>query len=261
MITIIGTGNVAWHLAKAFEAAGCKINEIYGRNVEDAHEIADELYHAAIVGSLDFSESASELFVLAVSDNAIATVTKKLILPEGSTLVHTSGSQPLSVLREVFDGYSGVQCGVFYPLMTFTKHKPVDFKEVPFCIESDDRKTEKFLEKIAQKISNSVTVVSSEQRKVLHLAAVFACNFTNHLLAVSQEIAGASELEFKLLKPLIRETFQKVFDAEHAADVQTGPALRHDTITLSAHRQMLKDDAGLRQVYDVLTKSIQTFFA
>lgn len=261
MITLIGSGNVAWHLAKALEAAQFKIDAIYSRNLADAEEITNELYYAEATNSLDFSDSDSDLFIIAVSDDAIEYVAESLILPEGVTVVHTSGSQPMRTLQNSFDGYEGnVNCGVFYPLMTFTKYKPVNLKAVPFCIEATDETTEKFLLKIARKLSKSVQVVSNEQRRVLHLSAVFACNFTNHLLAISQEIVEVNELDFSVLKPIIEETFQKALDAKHPADVQTGPAVRFDIETLQAHEKMLAEDPELRQIYRIMSESIQDFF-
>jgi predicted short-subunit dehydrogenase-like oxidoreductase (DUF2520 family) len=118
-----------------------------------------------------------------------------------------------------------------------------------------------FLREIAERISGEVNVITSEQRKVLHLAAVFACNFTNHLLAISQEITEANKLDYSLLKPLISETLGKALAAEHPADVQTGPAVRNDLETLKRHEKMLEDDTDLRNLYRKLSRSIQTFFA
>lgn len=261
MITLIGAGNVAWHLARNFEAKGVPVDAVYSRNIADAKTVTDELYHAEVTDSLDFSESESELFILAVSDDALENVTEKLDLPPDATLVHVSGSQPLSLLEEVFQDRPDVFCGVLYPLMTFTKYKPLDFSGVPILLECADDFTLKMLQKIAQKLTKEVHIVASEQRKVLHLAAVFACNFTNHLLAVSQEITEANELKFDLLKPLIYETLEKGLNAAHPADVQTGPAIRKDAKILQKHEEMLEDDTELRELYRTLSKSIQTFFA
>ncbi len=260
MITIIGAGNLAWHLAKNFEAKGLTVNAVYSRNIMDATSVTDELYHAEATDSLDFSESESELFILAVSDDALGKVAGKLDLPFDATLVHVSGSQPLSLLEDVFDDRPDIVCGVFYPLMTFTKFKPLDFSGVPILLECTDDSTLKVLREIAKRLTKEVHILDSEQRKVLHLAAVFACNFTNHLLAVSQEITDANDLKFDLLKPLIYETLKKGLAAEHPADVQTGPAVRNDTKILQKHEEMLEDDPELRELYRTLSKSIQTFF-
>ncbi|MDP5121919.1 MAG: DUF2520 domain-containing protein [Spirosomaceae bacterium] len=261
MITLIGAGNLAWHLAKNFEAKGFTVNAVYSRKIADAKTVTAELYHAEATDSLDFSESESELFVLAVSDDALEKVAEKLHLPLDATLVHVSGSQPVSLLEEIFDDRPDVFCGVFYPLMTFTKYKPLDFSSVPILLECADESSLKMLREIARKLTTEVHIVDSEQRKVLHLAAVFACNFTNHLLAVSQEITEANDLKFDLLKPLIYETLEKGLNAAHPADVQTGPAIRKDAKILQKHEEMLEDDPELRELYRMLSTSIQTFFA
>ncbi|MFB0907547.1 MAG: putative short-subunit dehydrogenase-like oxidoreductase (DUF2520 family) [Spirosomataceae bacterium] len=260
MITIIGAGNVAWHLAKNFEANSLFVNAVYSRKIADAKTVTDELYHAEPTNSLDFSESESELFVLAVSDDAMNKVASKLILPPGSTVVHTSGSPSLDLLKAIFEDRPDIGCGVFYPLMTFTKYKEIDFSVVPICVESSDESTLNFLREIAERVSGEVNVITSEQRKILHLAAVFACNFTNHLLAISQEITEANKLDYSLLKPLISETLGKALIAEHPAHVQTGPAIRNDLETLKKHEKMLEDDTDLRNLYRKLSRSIQTFF-
>lgn len=261
MITIIGAGNVAWHLAKGFEAVGLTVSTVYSRKVADAQTVTDELYHAEATNSLDFSENESELFVLAVSDNSIQAVAKRLLLPPDATVVHTSGAMPLTLLEELYGDNPDVTCGVFYPLMTFTKYNYMDLSGVPFCVEATDKGIEKYLLNIAKKISEKAQVVSSEQRLILHLGAVFACNFTNHLLAISQDIIEANGLDFELLKPLITETIEKGLAAEHPADVQTGPAIRHDSETLKKHTEMLEDDKDLKELYQKLSLSIQTFFA
>lgn len=262
MITIIGSGNVAWHLAKGFEASGLPVNAVYSRQLVDAESITNELYHAEATNSLDFSASSSIIFVLAVSDDAICAVAKKLILPPDATIVHVSGAMPLSVLEEIYaENRNDVTCGVFYPLMTFTKYKHINLSDVPFCIESSHESVEQFLLVMAQRMSRKAQVISSEERLILHLGAVFACNFTNHLLAVSQELVEANDLDFELLKPLISETIEKALTAENPADVQTGPAIRNDTKTMQKHEEMLEDDLELQTLYQKLSHSIQTFFA
>jgi predicted short-subunit dehydrogenase-like oxidoreductase (DUF2520 family) len=129
--------------------------------------------------------------------------------------------------------------------------------EVPFCIESQDEDAEQALVKLAQQLSNTVYLVNSEERKTLHVAAVFACNFTNHLLALAKEMVEEEDLEFDLLKPLIKETFRKALAAEHPALVQTGPAIRNDEITIAQHLDHLLPNKDLRNIYQVMTESIQ----
>jgi predicted short-subunit dehydrogenase-like oxidoreductase (DUF2520 family) len=258
-ISMIGAGNVAWHLSIAFENHHHQVCEVYSRQLAKAKALTAMLYQAEAKTDLDFSESVAELFILAVSDDAIADVCSKLVLPENAILAHTSGTKSLQDLQHLMLSFHDlpIRCAVFYPLMTFSIHKKIQIKEVPFCIESDDDIAENQLVKLAQGMSKTVYLVNSHERKVLHVAAVFACNFTNHLLALAKEITNGEDLEFDLLKPLIKETFQKAMETEHPADVQTGPAVRGDKSTINNHLIYLKDRKDLFEIYEIMSESIQ----
>jgi predicted short-subunit dehydrogenase-like oxidoreductase (DUF2520 family) len=258
-VALIGTGNMAWHLAQVFEKRGIEIVEIYGRDAVKAINMASFLYEARINADLDFSESEAKVFFLCVSDSAIAEVCSKLLLPEDAVVVHTSGSTPLKTLIDTLGIYHDLKtnAGVFYPIMTFTKGKELNFAKIPICIEAENLYAQDMLTRIATAISDDVNFVNSHERLVLHVAAVFSCNFTNHLWALSKEIVESEDLDFDLLKPLIQETFQKAMAATHPADVQTGPAIRQDGVTVAAHRGYVADDEDLSQVYQTLTRSIQ----
>lgn len=262
-ISMIGAGNVAWHLSIAFENHHHQICEVYSRQLSKAKALTAMLYQAEAKTDLNFSESKAELFILAVSDDAIAEVCLKLVLPENAILAHTSGTKSLEELQKLIQAHHDLPiiCGVFYPLMTFSIHKKIQIWEVPFCIESDDEVAEGLLIKLAQDMSKTVYLVNSHERKVLHVAAVFACNFTNHLLALAKEITNDEALEFDLLKPLIKETFQKAMAAEHPADVQTGPAVRGDKSTMNNHLMYLKDRTDLFEIYEIMSESIQQWHA
>ncbi len=250
-ISLIGSGNVAWHLGQALEKAGYKIGEVYSRNPQHAGRLAERLYDARITSSVDLSGSTSDLFILCVSDDAIAAVADGIILPdEDSILCHTSGTQPLSILG------GRKNAGVFYPLQTFSKSRRPDIGSVPFCIEASDPHTEAVLVEIAQSLSRTVYLVNSQERKVLHMGAVFACNFTNHLLAVAKELLDREELDFELLKPLIRETFAKALEAADPAAVQTGPAVRGDYQSIRSHLEYLQEMPHREALYKLLTDSI-----
>jgi predicted short-subunit dehydrogenase-like oxidoreductase (DUF2520 family) len=257
-ISIIGTGNLAWHLCKVFEKNDFDIQEIYGREIAKAIDLSQELYQTSPVDSLDFSESAARLFFLCVSDDAIEEICSKILLPENSTLIHCSGSKPLEILSKTLEIYHDldVNVGVFYPVMTFTKGKSLDFVTIPVCLEAENESTMKLLMKIARIISDSVYVLNSFERSVLHISAVFACNFTNHLWALSKEILNSEDLNFDLLKPLIIETTNKALDSAHPSEVQTGPAMRNDKNTMGKHLEFLSDDPDLLNVYKVLSNSI-----
>ncbi len=259
-ISFIGAGNIAWHLAPAFENAGHHINEVYSRQLTHARQLVSMLYDARTHSDLNFADSPSRLFVLAVPDDALADVCARLVLPEHAILVHTSGSQPLSTLQKLVDVYSDVplRTGVFYALMTFSKGQPpLDFEAIPLCLEAGDPETETLLVALGQEISTIVYLVNSDERRTLHVAAVFACNFTNHLLAIAHDLTTAEQLEFDLLKPLIRETFRKALLTPNPADVQTGPARRGDHSILSSHLSYLSSQPRLTAIYEVLSDSIQ----
>lgn len=259
-ISFIGAGNLAWHLAPALETAGHHINEVYSRQLQHARQLVSNLYDARTHSELNFAESPSTLFILAVPDDALEDVCSRLVLPEHATVVHTSGNKSLDSLEQWMDIYSDVpvQTGVFYALQTFTKGQSfMDFAEIPLCIESADKATEDALVLLGQEISSIVYLITSEERRTLHVAAVFACNFTNHLLAIAHDLTAREELEFELLRPLITETLRKGIAAHNPADVQTGPARRGDLMTISDHLALLAKQPKLAEIYQVITDSIR----
>lgn len=259
-ITFIGAGNVAWHLAPALENAGHQVAEVVSRQLTHARQLVTLLYDARPGTNLNLAKSPSALFVLAVPDDALPDVCSRLVLPENATVVHTSGTRSLTDLTQWMQLYSDVpvRTGVFYPLQTFSRsQKALDFEEIPLCIEATDLDTEAKLVKLGQEISSIVYLVDSTERRVLHLSAVFACNFTNHLLALAHDLTDAHDLEFDLLRPLIQETFRKAMAAPHPADVQTGPARRNDQKTIDTHLQLLKGQPQLMEIYELLTESIR----
>jgi predicted short-subunit dehydrogenase-like oxidoreductase (DUF2520 family) len=250
-VSFIGSGNLAWHLAPALDNAGYSVREVYSRNTKNAEALVGRLYQAETKLSLDFSSSASHIFIIAVSDDAIDEIAQELILPDDSILVHTSGSQSLSVL-----GYASTpNIGVFYPLQTFSKVKKVDFSEIPIFIESENAETGRVLLKMAQAISKQVKQISSEDRKALHVAAVFASNFTNHILALSKEILEANKLSFDMVKPLIVETINKSLSIG-PEKAQTGPAKRGDMEILDRHMEFLQHDETLAEIYRLISQNI-----
>ena len=254
-VTIIGAGNLAGHLAKSFEAESIDIKEIYARDINKALDLSESLYDCIAVNSLDFSKSPSEIFFICVSDDAIESVVSKMVLPMGAVVVHTSGAQPMAILEMLeTENFGGI--GVFYPLQTFTKNVRLDFSNVPIFIEANTEHAANVLNLIAKSLSKRVKKVNSHERLVYHVAAVYSCNFTNHLWAITKEILESENLDFEMLKPLIMETTDKMLSASHPADVQTGPAVRNDMKTINAHIDFLRDDEDLLKVYTTLTESI-----
>jgi len=250
-VSFIGSGNLAWHLAPALDNMGYVVREIYSLNPNHAEALTERLYQAEVKATLDFSTSDSKVFFVAVSDDAIADIAREIILPEDAILVHTSGSQPITELQ-----FAATQnLGVFYPLQTFSKSKKVDFKEIPIFIESHTEEAEQALMQIAKSISKEVRKIGSEERKALHVAAVFASNFSNHMLTLAKEIMQQNSLDYDWLKPLITETINKsMYIGPELA--QTGPAKRGDLNILDTHLEFLQGQDSIAEIYKVISQHI-----
>jgi predicted short-subunit dehydrogenase-like oxidoreductase (DUF2520 family) len=247
-ITMIGSGNVSTHLAAALKNAGHRIIQVFSPNIGHASLLA---YHVGAEATDDISliNAETDLYIIAVKDSAIAGIAKQLAVHQ-RLIVHTSGGTELQVLLDATS-----QAGVFYPLQTFSKEKELDFRTVPLCIEGADEAITKLLIELGQTISNNIYPVDSGQRKILHLSAVFACNFPNYLYYVAQKLLAKHELDFNLLRPLIMETAEKV-QQQFPAVVQTGPAVRKDEQTMAAHLQLLEDDVFLQTLYQLLSEGV-----
>lgn len=250
-ISFIGSGNLAWHLAPAFDNAGFIVKEVHSLNTKHAEALTERLYQAEVKATLDFSTSSSSIFIIAVNDDSISEIAREIILPEDAILAHTSGSVPLTDLQ--FAATTNI--GVFYPLQTFTKNKKIDFKQIPIFVESNNEETESVLLTLAKAVSNQAKRISSEERKALHVAAVFASNFTNHMLTLSQKVLQQNSMEFDWLKPLILETFNKSMQVGPEA-AQTGPARRGDLETLEKHMAFLQTDSDLSEIYKIISQHI-----
>lgn len=250
-VSFIGSGNLAWHLGPALDNSGFAVKEVYSKNPMHAEALVERLYQAEVKASLDFSTSLSTIFIIATSDDAIQEIVREIVLPDNAILVHTSGSQPLSLL-----GFAATpNVGVFYPLQTFTKDRKVDFKEIPVFIESENSATEKSLMTIARSISKNVFKITSGERQALHIAAVFASNFTNHMLLLAQEIMKENSLSFDWLKPLIEEMMAKSLSIG-PENAQTGPAKRGDLETLDNHLEFLNNNESVAELYKLISQDI-----
>ncbi len=229
-ISFVGSGNVATLLAAALQKAGLRIMEVFSVHHENARRFAAQFNcrHAAALQEL---EPVVDLLMIAVPDARVEEVAKKLPAMQG-IVAHTSGITAMEVLADTGN------YGVFYPLQTFTKDRIIDISDVPFCIEGNSGKTVEQLFDLACKISSSVQMVNSGQRKQFHLAAVLVNNFTNHLYGMAYDYLEKQGLDFKLLLPLIRETAAKLRDMDPGR-AQTGPARRNDEPTLQSHLKML----------------------
>ena len=246
-ITILGAGNVATQLALVFKKAGHEIVQVYNRSDDAGIELAKTV-GASFTSDLNRLKNA-DVFIVAVKDDAIARVAI-LLQANNAVVAHTSGTKSKDVLSSSSDNF-----GIFYPLQTLTKSGKVDFKNVPLLIEGSSETTTAKLETLAKSISKNVHRVDEQQRQWIHVAAVFANNFTNHLYGISGEILKEHGLPTDILTPLIFSAIENL--AHHSPkEVQTGPAARNDANTIQQHIMLLGDDTRLQKIYQVLTESI-----
>jgi len=243
-VTLVGSGNVAHHLANALSNAP---NVVLDRWV--VRTPSSVLIDINTKFSEKFDEpSSSQIIILAISDDAIADYSASLNQSD-ALLVHTSGSVNLHHMDKKH------RRGVFYPLQTFSKNKPLEFSSIPICIEALQKEDLNLLTALADALGCKSCVISSEQRLALHLAAVFVNNFSNQMYRIAHEITDGARLDFDLLKPLILETAMKVQDLS-PYQAQTGPALRKDQKTIKRHLKQLEKE-NHRLIYELITKSIQ----
>jgi len=251
-IVIIGAGNLATQLALALHEININIKQIYCRTKDSARELAEKV-NADFTDDLSQLSLDADIYVIAVKDSAIQEVLENLPLDENRLIVHTAGSVPMQII----DGFT-LNYGVFYPLQTFSKSRKVDFSVIPICIEANHPSNLMKLQELAGRLSESVRQINTEERKTLHMAAVFANNFVNHFYAVGASILQDKHLSFDLLKPLILETAAKV-QTLHPIDAQTGPAQRNDQGIINAQLNMLQDRPDFKKIYSFVTESIFQF--
>jgi len=248
-IVLLGSGNVATHLAKALIAKDEDVFQVYSKSLVNAQALANQI-GAQSTDNLAEIDQLADLYIISVKDDAIEEVASSLKSVKG-LVVHTSGTVDIQVLTSHVQ-----QAGVFYPLQTFSKVKDVSFDHLPLCIEAVNDDLLVKLKYLALKLSSQVYEIDGEKRKVLHVAAVFACNFANHLYAIANEILAKNKLDFNIIRPLIAETADKVM-TNFPAQVQTGPAVRNDKTTMNKHLAMLTDKPELQNIYQLLSDSIK----
>lgn len=243
-ISLIGSGNVATHLGLALKKNNYQINQVYSRTLENAEKLA-VILNAEAINNLSALKTV-DLIIIAVKDNAITKIINKI---NNSPIVHTSGSVDLAIFGNKFK-----QCGVFYPVQTFNKNIDLDFSNIPICIESNDKKFEFKIKQLANCISNTVICMTSEQRKQLHIAAVFSSNFSNHMFSIAEDLLNKSGVKFSILLPLIQQTIRKL-EKNKAKNVQTGPARRKDTAIIQDHLSNIQDK-DIREIYQKISENI-----
>jgi predicted short-subunit dehydrogenase-like oxidoreductase (DUF2520 family) len=247
-ITIVGAGNVATHLAPALQAEGHRTVQVYSQTEGAAKVLAEKLGTDYItdISAMDYS---ADIFLFCLKDDALLNVLKQTRFTN-QILIHTAGSLPLDIFKDF-----GFHYGVIYPVQTLIKERPVDLSRVPFCIEASTPFAEDIIVKLASGISGKVEFVDSDKRKILHVAAVFACNFTNHMFYIADRLMSENGLDLDLLKPLIQETFDKIMETDPQT-AQTGPAKRGDQKIINEHLSMLKDHPGMKKIYTFVSESI-----
>ena len=243
-IILIGSGNVATHLGIALKKKGYNIVQVWSNQINNAKILANKL-DCNFTDSIDKLLDA-DLYVLTVKDDVIHQL---LNLTPDIRIVHTSGSLGMGVFENKFTHY-----GVLYPLQTFNKDINIDFTNIPLCIEANNPEFENNLIKIGDQLSKKVVIMNSEQRKQLHIAAVFACNFSNHMFSIADTILSKSEIDFKVLLPLINQTVSKLKDKK-PTDVQTGPAKRNDKEVIDSHLNNITDQT-VKEIYRLISNSI-----
>jgi len=247
-ISFIGAGKVAGALCRQMHSGHFSIRKIVSATGLRGKSLARSC-NAEWSQTTEFN-SDEDLIIAAVPDDRLPEILQNIRCPAKTIVAHTAGSIGLDVFPPSIKNK-----GVFYPLQTFSENRLVLFKELPFFLEASDSTALQTLRKVALRLGAKIYVTSTDQRKMLHLAAVFACNFTNHMLSAGKTISGKSGFSFDVLKPLINETIIKAFEngPEYS---QTGPAYRNDTDTIKRHIDLLSFSPELQGVYREITQSI-----
>jgi len=245
---MLGSGNVATHLSLALINAGHKIIQIYSRNIENAKVLAQKC-DAIPIDDIPLLKNNSDLYIIAISDNAIADLVSKVDF-NNKKVVHTAGSVSFNIFPK-----SITNSGVFYPFQTFSKKRELQFLDIPICIEANNADFEKFLINLANQLSDKVLKINSEQRKYLHLSGVFACNFVNHLYHIAGNLLSENNMDAELLIPLIRETSAKMKQLS-PFEAQTGPAVRNDKESINKHLDLLSSSPEYQQIYKLISDDV-----
>lgn len=248
-IVLIGAGNLATHLGKALHAAGHDMVQVFSRTMQSAETLASLLDAEPLTDMAQVRDDA-DVYIFSVKDSALEQLISQLCGGEKKVFLHTAGSMPMSVFRG-----KALHYGVLYPMQTFSKQREVDFSIIPCFVEANDEFALKQIEGLAGQISHRVFQLSSEDRKYLHLSAVFACNFANHCYAASQKLLQQHGIPFDVMLPLIDETAAKVHGMT-PKEAQTGPAVRYDENVIGKQIQLLENQPYFQKIYDCMSKSI-----
>lgn len=249
-VVMVGAGNLATHLARAFYRKGFRIVQVFSRTEASARLLAQEVEADWTTRVADLNPNA-QLYVAALTDEALPPLIPRLVAgcKEG-VWIHTAGSLPM----ELWAGYAS-RYGVLYPMQTFSKKQEVDFSRIPVFVEGSDAEVTAFIRAVASALSEHVYEASSAQRRYLHLAAVLVCNFTNHLYSLASDLLTRNGLPFEAMLPLIDETARKVHTLA-PREAQTGPAVRGDKAVIDSHLDLLSDTPALQELYRLMSAGI-----
>ena len=248
-IVFIGSGNLATQLSLALKEAGKQIVQVFSRTEEHASELANKLGCAHTINPDEIDKNA-QIYIFSVKDDALSHLAASICNERPNALfLHTAGSVPM----DIFKGYAS-RYGVLYPMQTFSKNRRVDFRKIPCFIEASNEESLVTIRSLAESISGHVVDCDSEKRKKMHLAAVFACNLTNHCYRLAERVLEAEQIDFNLFLPLIDETAKKVSEMS-PKDAQTGPMIRYDVEVMNRQLALIPDDLT-RQIYRLMAESI-----
>jgi len=247
-ICIIGAGNLATQLSLALSLKGHQIVQVWSQTAQHASDLAKKL-NCPSTNDIEKITDDAQIYLIAIKDEAIVPFLNRHQWGD-KLVVHTAGSIPMSTLEATCTNF-----GVFYSFQTFSVNKKVDFDQIPICIEANTSQNLEILNKLACSLSDNIHFYNSDQRKQIHLAAVFANNFVNHFYTIGQEILAEKGISFEILKPLILETAQKIISQDPQAS-QTGPAIRNDRIVLDRQLEMLNNHPDLKHIYSLISDRI-----
>ncbi len=257
-IVLIGAGNLATNLGVALKAIDCNIVQVYSRTMASAQTLADMIKDGSADGNCDFTDEISnispdaDVYIVSIKDSALAELSDEITAINPMALwVHTAGSMPMDI-------FSTLRRGVFYPMQTFSKSELVTFKEIPVFVEASNDEDSALLHSIANAMSDKVYELDSAQRKHLHLAAVFCCNFVNHCCTLSADVLSDIGVPFDVMLPLIDRTAEKLHTMS-PIDAQTGPAVRYDSNVMEAQMSLLSARPDLQHIYRVMSDSIHKY--
>jgi predicted short-subunit dehydrogenase-like oxidoreductase (DUF2520 family) len=248
-IVIIGSGNLATHLSLALKTAGEDIAQVLSRTEKHARELAEKL-GCNYTSRIDEIDKNADIYILSVKDDAISEIVSSICKDcSDAVFIHTAGSVPMDIFKSYAQHY-----GVLYPMQTFSKQRTVDFRPIPCFIEASDEHTLLQIRRLAESISNKIVLADSEKRKKLHLAAVLACNLTNHCYRLAERVLQEEHIDWQLFLPLIDETAKKVAEMS-PKEAQTGPMVRYDVNVMNRQIELLPDERT-RQIYRLMAESI-----